>query len=183
MHGGEVRAESDGLGKGATFTVRLPVRRIEPAQSIPDHDVDALPPPRRLTERRLAGVSVLVVDDDQDTRELLVSVLEAAGAAVHAAPTASEALATGIQVTPDAIVSDIAMPGQDGYSLMRELDVALGPAAPRVRVALTAFAGERDRERALDAGYQRHLAKPLDPAVLISVLEELLGQGSAPHAR
>jgi signal transduction histidine kinase/CheY-like chemotaxis protein len=183
MHGGEVRAESDGLGKGATFTVRLPVRRIEPAQSIPDHDVDALPPPRRLTERRLAGVSVLVVDDDQDTRELLVSVLEAAGAAVHAVPTASEALATGIQVTPDAIVSDIAMPGQDGYSLMRELDVALGPAAPRVRVALTAFAGERDRERALDAGYQRHLAKPLDPAVLISVLEELLGQGSAPHAR
>jgi CheY-like chemotaxis protein len=183
MHGGEVRAESDGLGKGATFTVRLPVRRIEPAQSIPDHDVDAPPPPRRLTERRLAGVSVLVVDDDQDTRELLVSVLEAAGAAVHAVPTASEALATGIQVTPDAIVSDIAMPGQDGYSLMRELDVALGPAAPRVRVALTAFAGERDRERALDAGYQRHLAKPLDPAVLISVLEELLGQGSAPHAR
>ena len=183
MHGGEVRAESDGLGKGATFTVRLPVRRIEPAQATPDHNVDALPPRRRLTERRLAGVSVLVVDDDQDTRELLVSVLEAAGAAVHAVPTASEALATGIQVTPDAIVSDIAMPGQDGYSLMRELDVALGPAAPRVRVALTAFAGERDRERALDAGYQRHLAKPLDPAVLISVLEELLGQGSAPHAR
>ena len=178
-----MRAESDGLGKGATFTVRLPVRQIEQAQSIPDHDVEALPSPRRLTERRLAGVSILVVDDDQDTRELLVSVLEAAGAAVHAAPTASEALATGIQVTPDAIVSDIAMPGQDGYSLMRELDVALGPAAPRVRVALTAFAGERDRERAIDAGYQRHLAKPLDPAVLISVLEELLGQGSAPHAR
>ena len=183
MHGGEVGADSDGLGKGATFTVRLPVRRIEHAHAIPGHDVDVLPSPRKLTERRLTGASVLVVDDDQDTRELLVSVLEAAGAAVHAAPTASDALATGIQVTPDAIVSDIAMPGQDGYSLLRELDVALGSAAPRVRVALTAFAGERDRERSLDAGYQRHIAKPFDPAMLISVLEELLGQSSAPHAR
>jgi signal transduction histidine kinase/ActR/RegA family two-component response regulator len=181
MHGGEVRADSDGLGKGATFTVRLPVRRIEQAQSIPS--ADAFASPRRLTERRLAGVSVLVVDDDQDTRELLVSVLEAAGAAVHEAATASDALATGIRVTPDAIVSDIAMPGQDGYSLMRDLDVALGPAVPRVRVALTAFAGERDRERSLEAGYQRHIAKPIDPAMLISVIEELLGQSSAPHAR
>jgi signal transduction histidine kinase/ActR/RegA family two-component response regulator len=183
MHGGEVRADSDGLGKGATFTVRLPVRPVELAHSISGADVDAVPSPRRLTERRLAGVSVLVVDDDQDTRELLVSVLEAAGARVYAAPSASDALATGIRVTPDAIVSDIAMPGQDGYSLMRDLDVALGPAVPRVRVALTAFAGERDRERSLEAGYQRHIAKPIDPAMLITVLEELLGQSSAPHSR
>jgi signal transduction histidine kinase/ActR/RegA family two-component response regulator len=183
MHGGEVRADSAGLGSGATFTVRLPVRRLEPAQSIPAAGVEAFQSPRRLTERRLAGVSVLVVDDDEDTRELLVSVLEAAGAAVHAAPTASDALATCIRVTPDAIVSDIAMPGQDGYSLLRDLDLALGPAGPRVRVALTAFAGERDRAQALDAGYQRHIAKPFDPAMLIGVLEELLGQNSAPHAR
>jgi CheY-like chemotaxis protein len=125
----------------------------------------------------------MVVDDDQDTRELLVSILEAAGALVYSASTASDALATGIQATPDAIVSDIAMPGRDGYSLMRELDDALGPAAPRVRVALTAFAGEQDRERAFSAGYQRHIAKPFDPAMLITVLEELLGQRSAPHAR
>ena len=126
---------------------------------------------------------MLVVDDDQDTRELLVCVLEAAGASVLAAPSATDALATGIRVRPDAIVSDIAMPGQDGYSLMRDLDLALGPAVPRVRVALTAFAGERDREPALKAGYQRHIAKPFDPAMLISVLEELLGQSSTPHAR
>jgi CheY-like chemotaxis protein len=75
------------------------------------------------------------------------------------------------------------MPGQDGYSLMRELDVALGPAVPRARIALTAFAGERDRERAFDAGYHRHIAKPFDPATLIGMLQDLLAQDSATNAR
>jgi signal transduction histidine kinase/ActR/RegA family two-component response regulator len=180
MHGGEVRAESGGLGTGATFVVRLPVRAAEQAQPL---SREVLTAPTLLTEPRLAGTSVLVVDDDQDTRELLVSVLRAAGADVYHAGSAAEAFDTGIDVKPDAIVSDIAMPGQDGYSLMRELDVALGAAAPRVRVALTAFAGERDRTRALDAGYQRHIAKPFDPATLITVLENLLAEGSASKAR
>ncbi len=178
MHGGEVRAESDGLGKGARFTVRLPVRAVEPAQHGAQPEIEPPPSSRLLTERRLAGTSVLVVDDDQDTRELLVSVLEAAGATVHAAESAPDAFATCLEMKPDAIVSDVAMPGQDGYSLMRELDGALGGDAPRVRVALTAFAGERDREKAMEAGYQRHVAKPFDPGRLIAVLEELLTHGA-----
>lgn len=178
MHGGEVRAASAGLGHGSTFTVRLPVRRLEqtlptvPADS-PGNDAAAI-----LSERRLVGASILVVDDDLDTRELLVSVLEAAGAQVHAAASAGEALTTAIQVRPEAIVSDIAMPEQDGYSLMREVDGALGSSAPRVRVALTAFAGERDRTQAIDAGYQRHIPKPFDPATLVRILAEMLAERS-----
>jgi signal transduction histidine kinase/ActR/RegA family two-component response regulator len=178
MHGGEVKAESGGLGAGATFTVKLPVR-VEPAIEPPS---EVSVPPAILTERRLGGNSVLVVDDDEDTRELLVSVLEAAGATVYAAHSAPDALALGVQYKPQAIVSDIAMPGQDGYSLMRDLDAALGHRAPRVRVALTAFAGERDRNRAFEAGYHRHLAKPFDPAGLIRLLEELL-QADSPRAQ
>jgi CheY-like chemotaxis protein len=182
MHGGEVRAESDGLGKGARFIVRLPARAID-REPPPDRDATSLPASSILTERRLDGISVLVVDDDQDTRELLVSVLLAVGASVHPAASAAEAFATGTEVIPDVIVSDVAMPGQDGYSLMRELDLALGHRAPRVRVALTAFAGERDREQALEAGYQRHIPKPFDPATLIGIVEELLARGGAPHSR
>jgi signal transduction histidine kinase/ActR/RegA family two-component response regulator len=182
MHGGDVRAESDGLGKGARFIVRLPVRAID-REPPPDRDATSPPPSSILTERRLDGISVLVVDDDQDTRELLVSVLQAVGASVHPAASAAEAFETGTEVIPDVIVSDVAMPGQDGYSLMRELDLALGDRAPRVRVALTAFAGERDREQALEAGYQRHIPKPFDPATLIGIVEELLARGGAPQSR
>ncbi len=178
MHGGEVRAQSDGLGRGASFIVRLPVRTTDRAARAAEAELGRPRPPSMLSGRRLEGVSVLVVDDDQDTRELLESVLEAVGARVHAAASATEAFALAADVKPDAIVSDVAMPEQDGYSLMRELDVALGPRAPRVRVALTAFAAERDREKSLEAGYQRHIAKPFDPADLIGVLDELLGRNA-----
>jgi signal transduction histidine kinase/ActR/RegA family two-component response regulator len=176
MHGGEVRAESDGLGKGARFSVRLPVRTLSAAQTILQAESGARQPSRLLTEPRLAGSSVLVVDDDQDTRELLVSVLEVAGARVHAAASAAEGFARCLQEKPDAIVSDVAMPEQDGYSLMQEVEAALGKEAPRVRIALTAFAGQKDRERAVAAGYQRHMAKPFDPQELVAALEGLLAR-------
>jgi signal transduction histidine kinase/ActR/RegA family two-component response regulator len=176
MHGGDVRAESDGLGKGSRFTVRLPVRALNVAHTVTPAGIDAPPPSRPLTEPRLAGSSILVVDDDQDTRELLVSVLEAAGATVHAAASAAEAFALALRAKPDAIVSDVAMPEQDGYSLMREVEAALGTEGPRARIALTAFAAEKDRERALAAGYQRHMAKPFDPAALVDALEEMFAR-------
>jgi CheY-like chemotaxis protein len=101
-------------------------------------------------------------------------VLEAAGAQVHLASSAEEALTIGVEARPDAIVSDIGMPGQDGYRLMRQLIAALGPAAPRAKVALTAFASAADRDRALDAGFQRHISKPFDPLLLVEILEEML---------
>jgi signal transduction histidine kinase/ActR/RegA family two-component response regulator len=178
MHGGEVRAESAGLEKGSTFVVRLPVRRADPHVPSDDANVPS-PVSLPLTGARLAGRSVLVVEDDQDTRELLVSILQAVGATVHAAEDAEAALRLAIAARPEAVVSDIAMPGQDGYALLRELDAALGPDAPRVRVALTAFAAERDRQRAFEAGYQHHIAKPFDPAALVALLEDRLAQGSA----
>jgi signal transduction histidine kinase/ActR/RegA family two-component response regulator len=181
MHGGQVTADSPGVGRGATFTVRLPVRSIERVRD-PRDDLPA-EPSRIITESRLAGARILVVDDDTDTRELLISVLEAAGARVYAAASAAEALTKGVAARPEALVSDIAMPEQDGYTLLRELDAALGTESPRVRVALTAYAGDADRERTFAAGYQRHITKPFDPAMLVRVLEDLLAKGSTPIAR
>ena len=172
LHGGDVQAASNGKDAGATFTVRLPVRTIERRRATDD----TLPPPPQL-RGRLAGRSILVVDDDADTRDLLVSVLESAGGRVRAAASAEEAVALSLDQVPEALVSDIAMPGEDGYALMRRLTSALGSRAPRVRVALSAFAAAPDRERALAAGFQRHVAKPVDPAALVRILDEMLGTG------
>ena len=169
MHGGDVQATSAGRDKGAAFTVRLPVRSAERRRAAED----PLAPPARMGGR-LAGHSILVVDDDPDTRELLVSVLEGAGGEVRAAASVEEAIALSLDRVPDVLVSDIAMPGEDGYALMERLTTALGSRAPRVRVALSAFAAARDRERALSAGFQRHIAKPVDPAMLVRILDEML---------
>jgi CheY-like chemotaxis protein len=107
---------------------------------------------------RLEGRDILVVDDDLDTRELLVSALEGAGGRVRSAASAADALALIRQGVPEAVVSDIGMPGGDGYALMRAVTGELASQAPRVRIALSAFAAPGDRERALSAGFQRHVA-------------------------
>ena len=169
LHGGQVEATSEGKGRGATFTVTLPVATTPR----PGADPSSSPDRSRLA-RRLAGATVLVVDDDADTRELLTSVMTGAGARVHAAASADEGLSLAVEVRPDAIVSDIGMPGTDGYSLMRQLTAALGSSAPRARVALTAFARSEDEQRALEAGYHRHFGKPFDPLALVEVLERML---------
>jgi signal transduction histidine kinase/ActR/RegA family two-component response regulator len=166
MHGGSVDVRSDGLGLGATFCVTLPVREVAAP------GVAAGQPPRAAS---LAGANVLVVDDDPDTLELLQATLRVAGARPLPAGSVAEALhviADGHIV--NAIVSDIAMPGQDGYTLMTLLKDKLGAAMPAASVALTAYAGAADRRRALDAGFREHLAKPVDPAVLVQTLEDLI---------
>ena len=117
---------------------------------------------------------MLAVDDDPDTRELLHSALLAAGAEVGAAANAEEALAACIATTPDAIVSDIGMPGRDGYALLGDIQAALGSRMPRVAIALSAYAATRDRERSLEAGFQQHIAKPVDPQALVRTLYTLL---------
>jgi CheY-like chemotaxis protein/two-component sensor histidine kinase len=169
LHGGEVHASSAGKDQGATFVVRLPVRTAEPRRVD-----DPVPIPPQSLVGRLQGRDILVVDDDADTRELLVSVLENAGGRVRAAASAEEALTLALDHVPEAVVSDIAMPGQDGYVFMQQLRDALGARVPRVRVALSAFAAPRDRERALAAGFQRHVAKPVDPVTLVGVLDDML---------
>jgi signal transduction histidine kinase/ActR/RegA family two-component response regulator len=169
MHAGTVRAESAGRGAGATFTVELPVR--SPAGETPG-DAAARPVARRLLE----GYRVLAIDDDPDTRELLYSTFLAAGADASAAATAEEALAACIATKPDAIVSDIGMPGRDGLALIRDIREALGARMPRVAVAVSAYAAPGDRERSLDAGFQQHIAKPVDPESLVRTLSTLLNE-------
>jgi signal transduction histidine kinase/ActR/RegA family two-component response regulator len=173
LHGGQVVAASEGEGRGATFTVRVPIRSIEPK---PD---PALTDPPGSVEGRLAGRDIVVVDDDRDTRELLVSAFEAAGGRVRAASSSAEGLEMSLARAPEAVVSDLGMPGEDGYVFMERLRAALGPQAPRVRVALSAFAAPGDREQAIASGFQRHVAKPVDPHVLVRLIAELLDD-SAP---
>jgi signal transduction histidine kinase/ActR/RegA family two-component response regulator len=174
MHGGDVRVESDGLNKGARFVVRLPVRVLGRARDPLTPDVQA---GRTIFNGLLPGANIVVVDDDSDTRELLQSVFESAGATVRVAASAEEAFTACIEDRPDVLVTDIAMPGQDGYALMRQLQAAMGRNAPRASVALTAFAGARDRERSTEAGFDCHIAKPFDPEELVRTVMELLQPG------
>jgi signal transduction histidine kinase/ActR/RegA family two-component response regulator len=177
VHGGAVTAASEGRDRGATFTVTLPVRSLSSLSPAPP------PMPADLIERDLLrGASIVVVDDDRDTRELLQSVLTTAGADVRAAGSADEALALLRHVLPDAVVSDIGMPGRDGYSLMHELRTTPG-LMPLVAVALSAYAGPRDREQSVVAGFQEHLAKPIDPVILVRTLHDRLEKERAPSGR
>jgi signal transduction histidine kinase len=169
LHGGRIEAESGGVGHGATFTVRLPLASTTVETRIPPVTGD-----RRPTPGDLAGVKIVFVDDDADTREILNTLLVAAGAQVHEASSVSDALRLVREVVPDVIISDIAMPDQDGYALLRELRSRFGRSVPRVAIALTAQATPADRERALAAGFDRHVAKPFDPMQLLELLREVI---------
>jgi signal transduction histidine kinase/ActR/RegA family two-component response regulator len=168
MHGGTVSVASEGLGKGATLTVMLPVRR--PAQ-ITNPSVN-----KRPRVATLVDATVLLVADDRDTLELLSSTLRIAGAHPIPAASVAEALLALDGQPLDALVSDIAMPGQDGYTLIALLRDKLGLEMPFATVALTAYASPADRERALAAGFREHLAKPVNPDVLLQTLEDLLAE-------
>jgi len=168
MHGGTVSVASDGPGKGATLTVTLPVRRTPSTTHLPA---------QRTRVASLAEATVLVVEDDADTLELLESTLRLAGAKPLGARSVGDAIRAVDGHKIDALVSDIAMPGQDGYTLLTLLKDRLGSAMPDVSVALTAYAGRADRERALSAGFSEHLAKPVNPDILIQTLEDLLAAG------
>ena len=171
MHGGTVSVASEGLGKGATLTVKLPVRRPAPAP------IPALAQRHRVAS--LTDATVLVVDDDQDTLRLLESTLRLAGARPITADSVAAAVRCVSGIRLDAMVSDIAMPGQDGYTLITLLKDRLGAAMPEATIALTAYASRADRERALAAGFREHLAKPVNPEVLLQTLEDLLAEDAA----
>jgi signal transduction histidine kinase/CheY-like chemotaxis protein len=185
LHGGRVRAESEGAGKGARFVVELPVGANAEARAYeaptPGEPPMAHPPAPRMPP--LEGVKVLVVEDEADTRELVRILLEECKAEVVTAasgPAALEMLAHG---APDVLVSDIGMPGMDGYALIRAIRVERALAPSRLpAVALTAFARPEDKARALSAGYQSHLAKPVEPKELISTIASLSSaRGSGPR--
>ena len=177
LHGGRVRAESDGIGKGASFIVQLPVWVDRP--SVPHVPTDR-PSARTLAPApRIAGLRILVVEDEADARELLVTLLQRKGAIVSSAGSAGEALVALERDRPSVVVSDIGMPGEDGYALIRRIraleseDVARTPT-----VALTAFARPEDRARALRAGFDAHVSKPIEPSEIFAVLSSLTDRGS-----
>jgi signal transduction histidine kinase/ActR/RegA family two-component response regulator len=182
LHGGSVEVDSPGVNQGTTFRMLLPLARPSEADSPDAEDVDRSPASQSLvpTAARLDGRRVLVVDDEAEARALLSHVFEHAGALVTTAASSREAWALLQLETPDVLVSDIEMPGEDGYTLMRRVRGPELPFAGRmVAVAVTAHARPEDRMRALQAGYQWHVPKPLEPAELVSIVASLLSPGQA----
>jgi PAS domain S-box-containing protein len=176
MHGGTVRAKSPGEGQGATFTIALPITVVHPQQS------EQTPPKQddsadlHCKEGHLQGVRVLVVDDEIDARRLIERVLAECGAEVALASSAAEALEVLDEFEPHVLVSDVGMPEQDGYDLLRSVRSRGKSSAQIPAAALTAFARSEDRRRAMLAGFQTHVAKPVDPAELLAVVASLAGR-------
>jgi signal transduction histidine kinase/ActR/RegA family two-component response regulator len=180
LHGGTVRAESPGRGRGATFTVELPLPGCGAAQGEAAGPSTQRGASASVYPTSLEGLRVLLVEDEADARDLLVMMLEQFGAQVMAAGSASEALQAMESAVPDVLVSDIAMPVVDGYTLIRRIRALESErGAPIPAVALTAYARGEDRQRALEAGFQVHVPKPVEPEDLASVLVKLTrGRGS-----
>ena len=169
---GSVRVDSAGAGRGATFTVRLPIARMEPRAE--RHALRDAAPPNELPAPLLSGVRVLLVDDEADTREVMASALETRGAIVTSAGSARDALATLRGSEFDVLLADVAMPDQDGYQLIQNVrSLPLVRAATIPAAAVTACASTSDRERALAAGLQIHLAKPVPPDALAQTVATL----------
>jgi CheY-like chemotaxis protein len=168
-HGGTVVAESRGPDMGSTFTVRLPISR--PKTLTPPHPMAALP---KNDARKLVGLGILVIDDEPDAREILEEILMQAGATVKLAADAGEALRILSDFLPDLIISDLAMPGEDGLSLMRKIRArAPDRVASAPAIALTAYTRTEDRIQALNAGFQMHVPKPIDPTELVATVASL----------
>jgi len=175
LHGGTVRAESEGEGKGARFVVLLPISQV---------DAEPLPQPVPLQSVRparqaLLGMRILVVDDEPDARQLTAEILGSYAAEVVVAGTAAAALERIRERGVDVLVTDIGLPGEDGYSLLRRVR-ALPGGSEIAAIALTAYATQQDSRRAAEAGFQRHLSKPIDPLYLVAVLADLAAARTSP---
>ncbi|MFN7944419.1 MAG: PAS domain S-box protein [Blastocatellia bacterium] len=184
LHGGRISAFSAGLNQGATFTVHLPLRAVSelPADTAPDYPSPAISQPPSVS---LAGVRVLLVDDEADTLELVAAILKGSGATVITATSASEAWALltsdAASDRPQIIVCDVGMPDEDGYTLLRRFrdweHLHHFKALPAI--ALTAYNSTRDRLQALTSGYQMHLAKPVEPEELTAVILSLTARNNS----
>lgn len=180
LHGGTVDARSPGIGMGATFTISLPLTAIDRGPEV--LEVPGYPKSMSLTvaldpTADITGIKVLVVDDEPDSKALLKRLLEDCSAIVTVAASAEEAITRLQADRPDVLVSDIGMPGEDGYGLIRRvrsLAPDMGGGTPAL--ALTAYAREEDRTKAIAAGFQYHVAKPVEPAELIAMVANLAGR-------
>ncbi|MGE5656115.1 MAG: PAS domain S-box protein [Actinomycetota bacterium] len=177
LHGGSVRAESLGEGKGATFTVRLPLWKQSGERVQESARGKALPTAIAVPDSILQGLQVLVVDDEADTRDLLMTVLRQCGAHCTAVASARETLEVLAHFQPDVLVSDIGMPGEDGYALIRQVRKLTPERGGNIpAVALTAYAREKDRQQAMEAGFSVYVRKPVEPAELVAVVAQLAKQ-------
>jgi PAS domain S-box-containing protein len=180
LHGGHVRVDSAGEGAGATFTVTLPVASVRPSEGAEERAHPAIRDtlPAHECPERLDGLRVLVVDDEPDARELLAVGLSQCGAEVVTASSAREALKAMARGKVDALISDIGMPREDGYELIRQVRALPPEAGGRTpAVALTAYARAEDRLRALRAGFEMHVSKPVELTELVVVIANLVRRG------
>jgi CheY-like chemotaxis protein len=171
LHGGQVSAESSGAGQGATFTVVLPIAATAAgaATAGDEHGTG--------TGQPLDGLTVLVVEDDADTRDLIKTILANAGAAPVAAANARDGLSAARRIRPHVLVSDLAMPGEDGFEVVRQVKSWMAEAGVVLpALALTAYARPEDRDRALAAGFDHYIAKPVEPAELVREVARLAGR-------
>ncbi|WP_375511997.1 PAS domain S-box protein [uncultured Nostoc sp.] len=166
MHGGTVTVDSPGVGLGATFTVKIPLApQLTQAATLERSPVK---------ESDLSGIQILVIDDETDSREFIAFALEQHGAIVTAVASGADALQAFTQSIPNIIISDIGMPEMDGYMLIRQIRALPPQQGGQIpAIALTAYAGELDQQQAIATGFQRHVAKPIDPEVLVAIVVEM----------
>jgi PAS domain S-box-containing protein len=183
LHGGTIRAVSPGEGQGASFILRLPVMIVHHPEQFSNVAAEQTPVAGEAHTAglaRLDGVRVLVVDDERDTRDLLVTILTQSGALVKAVATVADALETLRLKKQDLLVSDIEMPNEDGYSLIRKVRILEEGQDRRIpAIALTAHARAADRLQALSAGYQLYMPKPVEPAELVMAIANLTHRGQS----
>ena len=171
IHGGRVTANSEGIGTGATFAVELPILpnvKTKEIQFIESATSNSLP--------SLAGLTLLVVEDEADAREMVTLILERCGAKIIAADSVKQALIQYEQQQPDILISDISMPLEDGYALIQHIRRSQNDKSEIPAIALTAYAREEDKQQALKAGFDLHLPKPIEPLRLVESLSQLLQQ-------
>ncbi len=179
LHGGSIEARSPGTGQGATFAIRLPVSPLIPAAPGAPRVSATTSPVDLSAPGDLTGIRVLVVDDEADARELIAYVFECCQMSVRMAESVEDAMAQLETFTPHVVVSDIGMSDEDGYALIRRLRTLAAEDKKNIpAIALTAFARNEDRTRALVAGFNVHLSKPVEPSALLSAVFDLAGSAA-----
>jgi two-component system, chemotaxis family, CheB/CheR fusion protein len=179
LHGGTIGVASEGKGLGTTFTVTIPVQVSTPIEVFPIGGREPKSRSSSDTMRSIAGLRLLVIDDEPDSRRTIAAILEQYGAIVTAAASANEGLALAAQKSFDVLLCDIAMPEQDGYSLIRRIRTLSDEKSHTPAVALTAYGRPSEREIALAEGFDEYLKKPVEPEELITLVADVAGRRAA----